>query len=95
VRCPSDQQTRTALDSSEINMEVRGVIRDRILPRILSVGSLESRPANSCSEIAELRPELLSGYYWMRSRNGTAVQVYCDMDRVCGYNITGGWTVTK
>ena len=33
-----------------------------------------------------------SGYYWVRSFNGTVVQVYCDMDRVCGCNSTGGWT---
>ena len=33
-----------------------------------------------------------SSYYWVRSSNGTAVQVYCDMDRVCGCNSTGGWT---
>ena len=49
--------------------------------------------AASCSDIAAqsqvLRP---SGYYWIRSSNGTAVQVYCDMDRVCGCNSTGGWT---
>ena len=36
-----------------------------------------------------LRP---SGFYWIRSSSGTAVQVYCDMDRVCGCNSTGGWT---
>ena len=47
-----DQQTRTLLD--EIDTEVRGVVRDMILPRI--------RP-NSCSEIAELHPGLPSGYY--------------------------------
>ena len=29
-----------------------------------------------------------SGYYC----SGTAVQVYCNMNRVCGCNSTGGWT---
>ena len=75
-----DQQTRTLLD--EIDTEVRGVVRDMILPRI--------RP-NSCSEIAELHPGLPSGYYVI-NHDGTAVEVFCDMDRVCGCNITGGWT---
>ena len=78
--CPGDQQTGTVLD--EIDTEVRGVVRDRILPRI--------RP-NSCSEIAELHPGLPSGYYVI-NHDGTAVEVFCDMDRVCGCNITGGWT---
>jgi len=58
-----------------------------------NLGMLERCPATSCSDIAAqsqaLRP---SGYYWIRSSNGTAVQVYCDMDRVCGCNSTGGWT---
>jgi hypothetical protein len=39
---------------------------------------------------AALRPSSLSGYYWVRASNGSAVRVYCDMTRLCG-NITGGW----
>ena len=46
-------------------------------------------PAASCSALPTGCP---SGYYRVRSSNGSAVQVYCDMDRVCGYNDTGGWT---
>ena len=87
--CPDDQQTRTVL--TEIDREVMGVVTDRILPRI-AVGLLQSIPANSCTEILELHPGLVSGNYWVRNRNGTAVEVYCDMDRVCGCTSTGGWT---
>jgi len=87
--CPGDQQTRTVLN--EMDMEVRGVARDIIVPRLVE-GLRPSRPANSCNEISELHPGLSSGYYWVRSHNGTAVQVYCDMDRVCGCNSTGGFT---
>jgi len=29
---------------------------------------------------------------WVTSSSGPAVQVYCDMDRVCGCSSTGGWT---
>ena len=47
--------------------------------------------ATSCKEIAENHPKSSSGYYWIRRANGSAVQVYCDMDRVCGCNGTGGW----
>jgi len=90
--CPGDQQTRTVLD--EVDMEVRGVVRNIILPR-LEVGLLSSRPANSCDEISVLYPGQSSGYYWVRSHNGTAVQVYCDMDGVCGCSSTGGWTVLQ
>ena len=36
----------------------------------------------SCKEIAENDPQASSGYYKIWSSNGSAVQVYCDMDRV-------------
>ena len=76
--CPGDQQTRAVLD--EIDMEVRNIIL---------VGLQPYNPANSCSAISEILP---SGLYWVRSHNGTAVQVFCDMDRVCGCSNTRGWT---
>ena len=52
-----------------------------------SSGQLITFPADSCASIA---PSLPSGYYWIRSSDGSAVRVYCDMTRSCG-NITGGW----
>ena len=82
--CPNDQ-ARTVVEE-----EVRGVIRNTILAEILP-GLQQNRPANSCSEIAEQNSRQASGVYWIRSSNGTAVQVYCDMDRVCGCNNTRGW----
>ena len=90
--CPGEQQTRTILD--EIDVELRDMTRDTILPSLVPVGpiGLQYNPANSCSEISELPHGQPSGYYWIRSRNGTAVQVYCNMNRVCGCNSTGGWT---
>ena len=44
-------------------------------------------PVSSC---AALPPSSLSGYYWVRATNGSAVHVYCDMTRSCG-GVTGGW----
>ena len=44
-------------------------------------------PVDSC---AALPPSSLSGYYWVRASNGSAVSVYCDMTRSCG-GVTGGW----
>ena len=50
-------------------------------------------PATSCKEIVENDPQASSGYYKIWGSNGCAVRVYCDMDRVCGCNGTGGgWT---
>lgn len=48
-------------------------------------------PAASCQAITALRPSLPSGYYWVKTSNGSTVpfQVYCSMDDSCG---SKGWT---
>ena len=53
-----------------------------------------SNPANSCAEIYNLAPSNSpSGYYWlMNQADGTAVNVYCDMDLTCGCSNQRGWT---
>ena len=56
--------------------------------QLFSVVLLNARPALQPPVV--LSPQV-TGYYWVRSSNGTAVQVYCDMDRVCGCNSTSGW----
>ena len=53
-------------------------------------GLFSSRPAASCTAILQLASPSSSGHYWIRSSNGSAVRVYCDMTKTCG-NITGGW----
>ena len=50
-----------------------------------------SSPVASCAALNDFSPSSPSGHYWVRSSNGSAVCVYCDMTRSCG-NITGGWT---
>ena len=47
-------------------------------------------PAASCAAILRFVPSSPSGHYWIRSSNGSAVNVYCDMTRSCG-GVTGGW----
>ena len=44
----------------------------------------------SCAAILLLNPSSPSGYYSIRSSNGSPVSVYCDLTLSCG-NITGGW----
>ena len=53
-------------------------------------GQLITFPATSCASILLFSPSLPSGDHWIRSSNGSAVRVYCDMTRSCG-NTTGGW----
>ena len=53
-------------------------------------GHFPTYPATSCKEILEYTPNTLSGYYWLRASNGSAVELFCDMTRTCG-GVTGGW----
>ena len=54
------------------------------------IGLEEPNPAASCLVIRFLNPFLPPDYYWIRSSNGSAVRVYCDMSLSCG-GLTGGW----
>ncbi len=44
----------------------------------------------SCAALLQLYPSFTSGYYLIRSSNGSPVRVYCDMTLSCG-GVTGGW----
>ena len=53
-------------------------------------GRNSDNPAISCFHVLQLNSPSPSGHYWIRSSNGSAVRVYCDMTRSCG-GVTGGW----
>ena len=63
---------------------------EQLLKALDSLGQ-PSSPAASCAALLDFSSSSPSGHYWVRSSNGSAVHVYCDMTRSCG-NITGGWT---
>ena len=46
--------------------------------------------AVSCKQIAELKPNYDSGYYWIQGVSG-AVGVYCEMDTNNMFGQSGGW----
>ena len=48
-------------------------------------------PAPSCKHIHQAHPNSSSGHYWIQTAHCCAVQVYCDMERVCGCGGTAGW----
>ena len=81
--CPPSEMVR-----NETVHDVRNMIRNTIIPALCDLGQTQASPAASCSALPAYCP---SKYYWVRSSNGTAVQVFCNMDRVCGCNSTGGW----
>ena len=49
-----------------------------------------SSSLSSCSDILQAVPNLPSGYYRVRSSNGTDIYIYCDKTRSCG-DSAGGW----
>ena len=85
--CPPDEVQEAA--RNETIQDTQNVIRNTIIPTLCLVGQTQAYPAASCSEIPT---SCSSGYYWVRSSNGTAVQVYCETQRVCGCSNTTGWT---
>ena len=86
--CLPDEVRETARNGT--TQDIRNSIQKSILPTLLChVGQTQGNHAASCSEIPT---SCSSGYYWVRSSNGTAVQVYCDTQRVCGCSNTTGWT---
>ena len=62
----------------------------KLTDAIYNPGHNNNNPAVSCGTILGLVSTSPSGHYWVKSSNGSAVRVYCDMTRSCG-NITGGW----
>ena len=61
--------------------------KTQFLVNYLQIGQSQDNPSPSCAALRGLSP---SGYYWVRTSNGSAVRVYCDMTRSCG-GVTGGW----
>ena len=85
--CLPDEVRETARNGT--TQDIQNSIRNTILPTLCLVGQTQANPAASCSEIPT---SCSSGYYWVSSSNETAVQVYCDTQRVCGCSNTAGWT---
>ena len=62
----------------------------QIIDNLGSPGHYQHYPAVSCAAALLYDPSSSSGHYWVRSSNGSAIHVYCDMTRSCG-NSTRGW----
>ena len=94
-----DKLNRNCLDSISDNKSMQQCLFDQIIAtstRSLMAALVDTLlketryPFDSCAAIQKLSPSCPSGYYHVRSSNGSAVSVYCDMTRTCG-GITGGW----
>ena len=66
-------------------------LQDHLLMEALQQISKQACKNTTCKEIFNCFPSAPSGYYQIHAPNGSAVQVYCDMEGTnCGGE--GGWT---
>ncbi len=62
--------------------KLRGIHVEELLRRE-NIGQSWKYPAYSCREIAERKPQSVSGHYWLQTcRLSPPVQVYCDLEMV-------------
>ena len=80
--CPSSEIQQSA--RNEIQAEVQAYLQ-----LLTNSGTNEDLAAESCKWIAQFHPNGTSDYYWVRTANGSATQLYCDMSAHCGQP---GWT---
>ena len=83
-------QNFSALDNKIRNIFEQFESRVSDLYALHLIGRNSDNSAISCSHVLQLNSSSPSGHYWIRSSNGSAVHVYCDMTRSCG-GVTGGW----
>ena len=78
---------------ANITQDVSSMVQSMVLPQIChsNLGQDQENPVASCQKIVECNSSASSGDYWLRSGNGSAVQMFCNMTRRC-CNSAGGWT---
>ena len=84
-------ETNATCPSEEILQKARNGMRTEVqayLKLLTNSGANESFPASSCQLIAQFY-NAISDYYWIRTANGSATRLYCDMSTHCG---EPGWT---
>ena len=95
--CSPDEQRQRLQDvtRNEVSTLIRNSLPALVQCSDRNLGQLEHCPAASCSDIdAQSLILCPSGYYWVRSFNGTVVRSYCDMDAaLC--NLGRGTTQTN
>jgi len=82
-----DSAAGQSCPSHEIRQSARNEISSSIITYLrflTNPGATEGSAAESCQQIAQLRPNTTSDYYWIRTANGSATHLYCDMSNRCG-----------
>ena len=68
-----------------VSQSMAGLLESKVL------GELVDHPATSCQQLAAAttKEPLQSGYYWLRSGNGSSVRMYCDLTTSYGVGSRG------
>ena len=85
-------QTADVKVSSDALQLIEDIIKKEIHSNLVKMylGLAPEYAASSCKQIAELKPDYNSGYYWIQGASG-AVGVYCEMGTNNGFGQSGGW----
>jgi dynein heavy chain len=84
----SNQQFGQAFSALDIRTQQLDTETQLLFDALGEPGKYSFHPLASCAALPIFSP---SGDYWVRTSNGSAVRVYCDMTRSCR-GVTGGWT---
>ena len=76
---------------NELNQNVSALLPGVV--RCMQLGRTPEYPANSCTELAERKPDIPSGNYWILNSTQSPVQVFREMGEVfpSSLSVTGGW----
>ena len=85
-------QTAEVRVSSNALQLIENIIKKEIHTNLMKtyLGLAPEYAASSCKQVAELKPEYNSGYYWIQGVSG-AVGVYCEMETNNTFGQSGGW----
>ncbi len=74
-------------EAKKIHQKIGRLIEDAVK---LSLENILYMPPNSCKQLAQWRPDLPPGYYWIKTPNETNIKVFCSgaWSRIAFLNMT-------
>ena len=85
-------QANSSLLTQSTLDEIEDLVKQEVLSSLYRayLGLSPDYPASSCKQLAQLRPDYKSGYYWVAGDAGPT-GVYCEMAGMDKFGENGGW----